>query len=273
MRRKQFLRAAFGGATTVLLGPVLGGCGGGSEADGSLAATAPDAPIRTDPAGGPAPTTPTSAPAPAPVPDPTASPAPAPEPAPVPDPESEPEPAPVTEPVQLSLTAVEIADMRFMREEEKLAHDVYVAMYARWGLAVFSNIAASETEHTEAVLARLVAYGIDDPAAGRAPGSFENTDLQALYDRLVAAGGESLVAALSVGALIEEKDIQDIRDKMAQTDEADVLGVYQNLLCGSYNHLQAFNRQLQNRGVTYASQVISQAEWDAIVAGTAVCTG
>jgi hypothetical protein len=160
-----------------------------------------------------------------------------------------------------------------MREEEKLAHDVYVAMYARWRAKVFSNIARSETQHTEAVLARLVAYGIDDPAAGLAAGEFENPDLQALYDRLVATGKQSLVAAFGVGALIEETDIHDIRVKMAQTDEPDVLRVYQNLLCGSYSHLQTFARQLSQRGVTYAAQVISQAEWDAIVAGTAVCTG
>lgn len=253
MRRNQFLRAAVGGAATVLLAPVLSACGGGAGGDDPLASSAPDEATNEALAGG-------RAPAPAPASDPV--------------PTTEPTTAPTTAPApgETSLTAEEIADMRFMREEEKLAHDVYVAMYARWGLAVFSNIAASETQHTEAVLARLVAHGIDDPAAGRAPGSFENADLQALYDRLVGAGGESLIAALSVGALIEEKDVQDIRDKMAQTDEPDVLGVYQNLLCGSYNHLRAFDRQLQNRGVAYAAQVISQAEWDAIVAGTAACT-
>lgn len=172
-----------------------------------------------------------------------------------------------------SLAAEEIAALRFMREEEKLAHDVYVAMDARWGAAIFSNIASSETEHTQAVLARLVAYGIDDPAAGRAPGEFENADLQALYDTLVERGNASLEAALGVGAYIEETDVRDIRAKMAVTDEADVLQVFQNLLCGSYKHLQAFNRQLVNLGISYVAQTISQDEWDAIVAGTASCTG
>lgn len=244
MHRKQFLRAAVGGAASVLLAPVFSGCGGVSGGDGPASTAGLGDAVGEALAGGR-----TSAPLAAPV-SPSAGPAPA----------------------EASLTDREIADMRFMREEEKLAHDVYVAMHARWGLATFGNIAASETQHTEAVLARLVAHGIDDPAAGRAPGSFEDTGLQALYDRLVATGSESLIAALSVGALIEEKDIQDIRDKMAQTDEADVIAVYQNLLCGSYSHLLAFNRQLSNRGVAYAAQVIPQAEWDAIVAGTAVCT-
>ncbi len=172
-----------------------------------------------------------------------------------------------------TLDANEVEGLRYMREEEKLAHDVYVALFARWPrLSVFSNIAASETEHTEAVLTQLQRYGVADPAAGKPAGVFENTFLQALYDRLIAMGSVSEVEALKVGCLIEETDIQDIRDKMALTDEASILSTYQNLLCGSYNHLQAFNRVLANRGVSYQSQVIGQDLWNAIAAGTASCT-
>ena len=172
-----------------------------------------------------------------------------------------------------TLDANEAEGLRYMREEEKLAHDVYVALFARWPrLTVFSNIAASETEHTEAVLTQLQRYGLADPAAGKPAGVFENTYLQALYDRLVAMGSVSEVEALKVGCLIEETDIQDIRSKMALTDEASILSTYQSLLCGSYSHLQAFNRVLANRGVAYQSQVIGQDLWNAIAAGTASCT-
>jgi hypothetical protein len=173
-----------------------------------------------------------------------------------------------------TLSAEEIAGLKFMREEEKLAHDVYATLYVRWGAQVFSNIAASETEHTEAVLGRLIAYGIEDPAAGNDTGEFENAQLQAMYDALVAAGAASLVEALKVGALIEETDIRDIVEKMSVTDEADILGVYENLLCGSRNHLRAFNAALLDQGVTYVSQVITQQEWDAIAyAARETCGG
>jgi hypothetical protein len=40
--------------------------------------------------------------------------------------------------------------------------------------------------------------------------------------------------------------------------------VYNNLLCGSRNHLRAFNRQLVANGGSYTAQVISQAEWNDI---------
>jgi hypothetical protein len=163
-----------------------------------------------------------------------------------------------------TLSAEEIAGLKFMREEEKLAHDVYAALFADWGHPTFANIALSETEHTEAIQDLLVKYGVPDPAAGKPPGVFEDPSLQALFDQLVATGRRSLIDGLEVGALIEEKDIHDIVERRARTDEGDIQGVYDSLLCGSRNHLRAFNTALLELGVSYAAQVISQQEWDAI---------
>lgn len=163
-----------------------------------------------------------------------------------------------------SLSAEEIAALKFMREEEKLAHDVYAALYGLWGANVFYQISLSETTHTEAILALLTKYAIDDPAATTAPGEFEDPELQALYNTLMTLGQVNLIEALKVGALIEETDIHDINEKLAITDEADIMNVYTSLLCGSGNHLRAFNEKLLEQGVTYVPQVISQAEWDAI---------
>jgi hypothetical protein len=179
-----------------------------------------------------------------------------------------------TVPPAATLSAEEIAGLKFMREEEKLAHDVYVALYALWGNNdIFYNISLSETTHTEAILALLVKYGIPDPAAGKPAGVFEDPDLQALYNTLIAMGSASHIAALKVGALIEETDIRDINAKKVVTDEADILTVYNNLLCGSQDHLRAFNSQLLALGVIYAPTAITQAMWDSIVsapAGTCV---
>lgn len=163
------------------------------------------------------------------------------------------------------LSAEEIAGLLFMREEEKLAHDVYVALGGLWGATVFANIAESEAEHTEAIRQLILAHGLEDPAADNPPGVFEDHELQELYDTLVAMGQPSLIEALKVGCLIEEKDIQDINDKKALVlDEPDIVLVYDHLLCGSRNHLRAFNDALLGQGVTYVPTVITQAEWDAI---------
>ena len=172
-----------------------------------------------------------------------------------------------------TLSPDEIAALKFMREEEKLAHDVYVALFNVWGANVFRQIALSETTHTEAILALLTQYGLEDPAAGKAPGVFESPTLQTLYNTLIAMGQPTLIDALKVGALIEETDIHDINEKKAITNEANILQVYDSLLCGSRNHLRAFNGQLQAQGVAYVPQVITQAEWDVIANAAADTCG
>ena len=163
-----------------------------------------------------------------------------------------------------TLTPEEIDSLAYMREEEKLAMDVYNALYATWGTPVFDSIALSESAHTTAVLTLINQYSLPDPAATNPPGVYLDASLQALHDQLVAQGMSSEVEALRVGALIEETDIKDIRERMALTDEAPILKVYDNLLCGSRNHLRSFDRNLQMRGVDYTPVVISEAEWDAI---------
>jgi len=141
------------------------------------------------------------------------------------------------------LTTAEQAGLLYMREEEKLARDVYNVFYTRYGLRVFNNIAAGEQAHMDAVLTLLTRYDLSDPAAA-APGVFNNAELQALYDDLIDQGSQSLSEALRAGVLIEETDIADLQDSLAQTTHADIRTVYTNLLRGSGNHLRAFSRQL-----------------------------
>jgi hypothetical protein len=166
------------------------------------------------------------------------------------------------------LTVAEAEGLVFMREEEKLARDVYLALYDEWGLGIFQNISTSEQQHMDAVLTLMETYGLDDPAAGAEQGEFENAELQALYDELVTAGSASLEAALRVGAAIEEIDILDLDEYSAQTDRDDLLRVYDNLTRGSRNHLRSFVSTLERQtGETYVPQYMSQDAYDAIVAG------
>lgn len=166
-----------------------------------------------------------------------------------------------------TLSPDEIAGLVWMREEEQLAHDVYVALGQQWDVRSFTNIAASETTHLDAVAALLDRYGIADPSDDRPAGTFADPRLQALYDELMVTGRASLVDALQVGARIEEIDIVDLQAREAVTNHADILAVYANLEKGSRNHLRAFASQLTARGVTYMPTSLSPAAYDAIVAG------
>jgi hypothetical protein len=171
------------------------------------------------------------------------------------------------------LNDAEIAGLLFMREEEKLARDVYTTLYGFWNLPLFQNITSSEQSHMDAVLYLLDNYGIDDPAANTALGEFVNADLQKLYTDLIDLGSQSLADALKVGAAIEEIDILDLQDNLASLNNAAIQQVYENLLSGSENHLRAFTSTLERQtGETYAPQYLNQDAYDAII-GDSIQTG
>ncbi|MEI8047917.1 MAG: DUF2202 domain-containing protein [Bacteroidota bacterium] len=164
-----------------------------------------------------------------------------------------------------------------MREEELLAHDVYVQLYSLYKIPVFNNISKSETQHSEAVRTLLLKYNVTDPAANHFAGVFVNSDLQALYTSLVAQGKASLTAALTVGATIEDLDINDLHNHIAaDVDNQDILFVFGNLEKGSRNHLRSFNRLLTAKGVAYTPQYISVEYFNQIISsaqetGPVVC--
>ena len=160
----------------------------------------------------------------------------------------------------------EIADLLFMREEEKLAHDVYTVLYGQYDLEIFTKIAASELKHTDAVKMLLDRYGLEDPVGDNGPGEFTNEDLQTLYNELIASGSQSVTDALLVGLAIEEIDILDLEEAIAGTELPAILMVYGNLLKGSHNHLRAFVRVYESEtGETYVPRWLSQEAYDEIL--------
>jgi len=164
------------------------------------------------------------------------------------------------------LSSTEIEGLLYMREEEKLARDVYLTLYQQWGLSIFQNIAGSEATHMEAIKNLIDRYGLEDPATGQDMGVLVNPTLQGLYDQLVAEGSKSLGDALRVGAAIEEIDILDLEEAMAQTDKADIQLVYQNLMKGSRNHLRSFTSTLEKQtGEIYQPQYLDPAAYEEII--------
>ena len=160
----------------------------------------------------------------------------------------------------------EIADLLFMREEEKLAHDVYTVMYGLYDLEIFTKIAASELKHTDAIKMLLDRYGLEDPVGDNGPGEFTNEDLQTLYNELIESGSQSQTEALLAGLAIEEIDILDLEEAIAETELPAILMVYGNLLKGSSNHLRAFVRVYESQtGETYEPRWLSQEAYDEIL--------
>lgn len=170
--------------------------------------------------------------------------------------------------VDSELSPLEIEGIRYMREEEKLARDVYLYLGEVWGQKVFNNIASSEQSHMDAMLTLIDRYQLEDPAAGNANGEFTDPTLQGLYNQLTAEGDASLIDALYVGAAIEEIDIIDIEaSKLDVVANDDIILVYDNLLKGSRNHLRAFVKNIEQQGVTYQPRYLSAEIYNQIISG------
>jgi hypothetical protein len=152
------------------------------------------------------------------------------------------------------LSTNEQADLLLMREEEKIARDIYLRLFERWGIAPFGNISGSEQVHMDAILALLTHHGLPDPAAGLGVGQFHAPALQALHDELLAKGLQSPQDAVAVGLHIEELDIADLQSVASHTTQASLLTVYAELERGSRNHLRAFFRWAQRLGIIYTPQ-------------------
>lgn len=183
----------------------------------------------------------------------------------------------------------------FMREEEKLARDVYMKLQEMYpGEAIFVNIGTgSEQEHTDTIRNKLAQYGIADPNpdTNNLPdsiGVFTGTDygwyFEEKYEILVNWGAQSLVDGWYVGAFIEELDMVDIigcpkiivetdngigagECGMDYTDKVDLKTMYGHLVSGSEDHLRAYVKNIENvigEG-NYEAQVLSQEQVDAIL--------
>lgn len=159
-----------------------------------------------------------------------------------------------------------VEDILFMREEEKLARDVYIAMYEKYSARVFGNISKSEQIHMNAIKYLIDRYELDDPVSVDEQGVFVNADLQELYNNLIEQGNLSYIDALKVGAAIEEIDILDLMNRLENsTDNADIQLVFGNLKRASGYHLKAFVRVLKLNGVDYQPQYLDIDTFNGIV--------
>lgn len=164
-----------------------------------------------------------------------------------------------------ALNADELNSLQLMREEEKLARDVYTTLSAKWNVNVFTNIASSEQQHTDAVLTLINKYDLSDPVGSNVVGVFSDHELQNLYNQLVAQGNLSVLDAYKVGATIEDLDIFDLEEALSKSDNQDIKYTYDLLTMGSRNHMRSFYGQIVGLGGTYTAQFITQAALEAIV--------
>ncbi len=158
--------------------------------------------------------------------------------------------------------------LAYMGNEERLAYDVYNALYVKYGKKTFTNIATKgEYQHVSLVQELIQKYKLSDdvnftnvdlpvlsymntPIEDMVPGVYDVSAIQGLYDDLMAMATDE-TEALKVGCRIEVIDIIDLDHDIALAeaeDAADIIEVFKVLRAGSYNHYWAFDGALQSQG-------------------------
>ena len=164
-----------------------------------------------------------------------------------------------------SVSATEKKLLLHMREEEKLARDVYTVLFQVTKVPAFGNIMKSEQQHMDLVKLMLDRYGIQDPLTSDKVGDFPSATFSSLFQTLVLFGINSNIHAELVGAFIEDLDIQDLDQAIKATDNRDINTVWQNLNRGSRNHMRAFYGLLKAQNILYPGIILPQATILAIV--------
>lgn len=166
-----------------------------------------------------------------------------------------------------TLSENEKAGILLMREEEKMARDVYQSLNEKWDQMPFVHISESEINHMARMKLLIDKYQLKDPVEKNADkrGAFDNQQLKKLYDELITSGKVSLEAAFRAGAKVEEVDIRDLKEALANTSNAEIKSTYTDLINASENHLRAFVRNLKRLDVNYTPVVMDKKEFDAII--------
>ena len=193
-----------------------------------------------------------------------------------------------------ALDANESTHLTFMREEEKLARDVYLTLADMYpNSTVFQSIAeGSEQTHTDTMRDKLADFNLTDPNpnTNNLPGSigvFTGEDYGSYFTEkfnlLVNWGANSELDALYAGAFIEELDMHDIIScptiitelkgisesecGLNYTNQNSLINAYNSLLDGSESHLRSYVGQIEAIiGVgNYEAQYLSQATVDSIL--------
>lgn len=172
--------------------------------------------------------------------------------------------------------AKEQSALAFSRQEEKLAHDLYTAFGDKYDSAVWDRIANSEQRHFEAIGRLLTDFDVADPTAGDDDGTYDDKQLQKLYDGWLEDGQKSEGDAFKAAIELEKRDIADLEKQIKATDNDDIKAVYERLLAGSENHLAAFTAWAngdttglqQGQGMRGQQNEARRAERSAVCDGT-----
>ena len=162
------------------------------------------------------------------------------------------------------LNADEIEFIYAVREDEKVARDLYKAFFDNYKLKTFENISKAEANHMKAAEKLLDYYEVEYPAASDY-GKFADTARQALYERYLQKGNTAM-EAFKVMVYLEEENIVSYNEVLKDITNPNIKLVIENLSKASENHLRAAVRQITALGGTYQASLMTEEQYKSIIA-------
>lgn len=162
------------------------------------------------------------------------------------------------------LARAEADTLRSMREEEKLARDLYAA-FEPSGFE-FARIQGMERHHFAMIGMLLERYQLPDPAASQPAGVFTDPALQAQYAELHERGTKSRADAYAVATEIEDQSLHDLQAAIEGTTHDDIRHAYAMLAQMTRNHLRVFYTGLAAEGGAYSPKYLDRPAFDRVVA-------
>ncbi len=167
----------------------------------------------------------------------------------------------------LNLTDEQKYAIAYMWNDEKMAHDLHLALYNKFpNQNVLYTIATRAEATHESIVENLAktydinitnyqnGYGTHYSAEDLdkyGEGEFFIPTVQQTYDTLYNQGSDSEIDALKVGCMVEVVDVDDLNKYLdVVKDKPDIVTAFENLRSGSYRHYWAFDRALKNLGVS-----------------------
>jgi hypothetical protein len=165
------------------------------------------------------------------------------------------------------LSDAEVNGILSLREEEKVAYDVYTVMFEKYESKVFKKIAENEKEHMNKIKELIDQFNLTDPIAGTEDqkGVFSNKKMQTMYDEMILGGNYGLLDALRAAARFEETDIVDLRKYLSSASDQSVINIYLNLESGSQDHLRSLVKYIEDEGISYKPSYLSKEDFDKIM--------
>ncbi|WP_345975996.1 DUF2202 domain-containing protein [Sulfurimonas sp. HSL3-7] len=161
---------------------------------------------------------------------------------------------------KIDLNTTQKESLAYMWHEEKLAHDLYLALNAVNPSMPLAMIPVkSEIIHMQYVEDLVAWYDIDvtnipdyntsysaAELDALAPGEFAMDEVQNLYNTLYNLGEENLTSSLQVGCIVEVTDVNDLNRYIEQAGENRALiDTFEILRAGSYKHYWKFHDTLK----------------------------